>query len=295
VNTLRGRRTDRWDREEELRIMPTYDFGGTVAFVTGAARGQGASHAEAYAEHGADVVALDIGDDKDGVPYDLGTGEELEETVAAIEDHGQRGLSIRADVSRAAHVEAAVEEALDEFGRIDILANNAGVTTFGRALEIDAETWDALVETNLKGPWLCSKHVARHMVERGSGGRIINTSSNAGLVGAPFLPHYTAAKHGVIGLTKAMALELAEHDVTVNAVCPTAVETPLIEEAGRVYGAEPMEEMARLGGPSNLFGDRETISVQPEDVTEAFMWLSSDAARYVTGTAVPVDGGFTAK
>ena len=92
-----------------------------------------------------------------------------------------------------------------------------------------------------------------------------------------------------------MALELAEHDVTVNAVCPTAVETPLIEEAGRVYGAEPMEEMARLGGPSNLFGDRETIFVQPEDVTEAFMWLSSDAARYVTGTAVRVDGGFTAK
>ena len=275
--------------------MPEYDFGGKVAFVTGAARGQGESHALAYADHGADVVALDIGESKEGVPYDLGTGDELEATVAGIEERDQEGLAIEADVSQAATVEAAVEAALDEFGRIDVLANNAGVTTFGKALDIDEATWDALLGTNLKGPWLCAKHVGRHMVERGEGGRIVNTSSNAGLVGAPFLPHYTAAKHGVIGLTKTLALELAEHDITVNAVCPTSVETPLLAESGAVYGDEPMEEMARVGGPSNLFGDEETFLIQPEDVTAAFMWLSSDAARYVTGIALPVDAGFTAK
>jgi NAD(P)-dependent dehydrogenase (short-subunit alcohol dehydrogenase family) len=123
----------------------------------------------------------------------------------------------------------------------------------------------------------------------------VNTSSNAGLVGAPFLPHYTAEKHGVVGLTKTLALELAEHDVTVNAVCPTAVETPLLAEAGAVYGDEPMEEMARVGGPSNLFGDEEMFLIQPEDVTAAFLWLSSEAARHVTGIALPVDAGFTAK
>jgi SDR family mycofactocin-dependent oxidoreductase len=275
--------------------MPEYDFGGKVAFVTGAARGQGESHALAYADHGADVVALDIGESKEGVPYNLGTSDELEATVAGVEDRGQEGLAIEADVSRAAAVEAAVEAALDEFGRIDVLANNAGVTTFGKALDIDETTWDALLDTNLKGPWLCAKHVGRHMVERGEGGRIVNTSSNAGLVGAPFLPHYTAAKHGVVGLTKTLALELAEHDVTVNAVCPTSVETPLLAEAGAVYGDEPMEEMARVGGPSNLFGDEEMFLIQPEDVTAAFLWLSSEAARYVTGIALPVDAGFTAK
>jgi len=273
--------------------MPEYDFGGKVAFVTGAARGQGESHALAYADHGADVVALDIGESKEGVPYNLGTSDELEATVAGVEDRGQEGLAIEADVSRAAAVEAAVEAALDEFGRIDVLANNAGVTTFGKALDIDETTWDALLDTNLKGPWLCAKHVGRHMVERGEGGRIVSTASSAGLVGQPGLAHYSAAKHGVIGLTKTLALELAEHDITANAVCPSAVETPLIPETMTVYGEESFERISELGGPASVFPDHEAL--QSTDVTEAYLWLSSDAARYVTGIALPVDAGFTAK
>jgi SDR family mycofactocin-dependent oxidoreductase len=273
--------------------MPEYDFGDTVAFVTGAARGQGASHAKAYAEHGADVVALDIAGNRDEVPYNLGSSEELEETVAAIEDHGGRGLAIEADISDAGAVKAAVAEAVDEFGHVDILANNAGIATPTTAIEMSEETWDTLLDINLKGTWLCSKHVAREMVERGAGGKIVNTSSSAGLVGQPGLAHYAAAKHGVVGLTKAMALELADDDINVNAVCPSAVETPLLPEAAEVYGPESFERVSELGGPPSVFPDHELL--EPVDVTEAYLWLSSDAARYVTGAAMPVDAGNTAK
>jgi len=274
--------------------MPEYDFTGKVAFVTGAARGQGRSHALGFAESGADVVAVDVGENKPGVPYDLGTGEELEETVAQAERRGVEARGIRADVSDAAEVEAAVETALEEFGRIDVLANNAGVTLFERAVDVDEATWDVTLDTNLKGAWLCSRHVGRHMVERGEGGRIISTASNAGLVGAPFLAHYSASKHGVVGLMKTLALELAEHGITANAVCPTAVRSPLVEEAGAVYGPEPMEEMERVAGPSNLIDD-DRSTIPAEAVTEAFLWLASDAAAYVTGIALPVDAGFSAK
>jgi len=273
--------------------MPEYDFGGRVAFVTGAARGQGASHAKAYAEHGADVVALDIATTKENVPYNLGTGEELEETAIAIENCGQNALTVEADISDSSAVEAAVGEAIDEFGHIDILANNAGIATPNEAIEMSEETWDTLLDINLKGTWLCSKYVAQEMVERGEGGKIVSTSSSAGLVGQPGLAHYAAAKHGVIGLTKTMALELGEHDINVNAVCPSAVETPLIPEAAEVYGTEAFERVSELGGPPSVFPDHELL--QSVDVTEAYLWLSSDAARYVTGTAMPVDAGNTAK
>jgi SDR family mycofactocin-dependent oxidoreductase len=273
--------------------MPEYDFSGRVALVTGAARGQGESHALGYADHGADVVALDVSANREEVPYNLGTGEELEATVAGIEERGQEGLAVRADVSEEGDVERAVETAIEEFGRIDVLANNAGIATPTPAIEIDEATWDVLLDIDLKGTWLCAKHVGQHMVERGEGGRIVSTASSAGLVGQPGLAHYSAAKHGVIGLTKTLALELAEHDITANAVCPSAVETPLIPETMTVYGEESFERISELGGPASVFPDHEAL--QSTDVTEAYLWLSSDAARYVTGIALPVDAGNTAK
>ncbi|MGQ4555477.1 mycofactocin-coupled SDR family oxidoreductase [Halobellus sp. GM3] len=274
--------------------MVEYDFSGKVAFVTGAAHGQGRSHAQHYAKHGADVVVTDIAGNMDSVPYDLGTGDELDETASLVEDEGQEALTVQMDVRDESQVEAAVGEALDEFGRIDILANNAGIVTVSDLVEMDEALWDEMIDTNLKGVWLAAKHVGKHFVERGDGGKIVSTSSTAGLVGSPGAGHYTAAKHGVLGMTKTLALELAEYDVNVNAVCPTVVNTPMITGMTEAYGEEVLGSMGELSGPFNLF-DTEDPGIEPSDISEAYMWLSSDAARYVTGIGLPVDAGFSIK
>jgi len=274
--------------------MVEYDFGGQVAFVTGAAHGQGRSHAQHYARHGADVVAVDLNQNKDTVHYDLGTSDELEETASFVEDEGQRALTVEADVSEEAEVQAAVEEALDEFGHIDILANNAGIESIAEATEMNEETWDELIDVNLKGVWLNSKHVGKHFIDRGDGGKIVNTASISGFSGVPIgNAHYVAAKHGVRGMTKTLALELAEYDVNVNAVAPTAIDTPMVTGMIEAYGEELLEEGAALAGPFNIFDPEEML--ESKDISEAFMWLSSDAAHYVTGITLPVDAGFLAK
>ncbi|MGM0718623.1 MAG: mycofactocin-coupled SDR family oxidoreductase [Halobacteriota archaeon] len=274
--------------------MPNYDFSGKVAFVTGAAHGQGRSHAQHYAKHGADVVVTDVSGNMDSVPYDLGTEDELEETVQLVEDEGQEALPVRMDVRDESAVEAAVDEAVDEFGRIDVLANNAGIVTISDLVEMDEHLWDEMIDTNLKGVWLCAKHVGQHFIERGDGGKIVSTSSTAGLVGSPGAGHYTATKHGVLGLTKTLALELAEYDVNVNAVCPTVVNTPMISGMAEAYGEEVLASMGELSGPFNVF-DAEDPGIESKDISEAYMWLSSDAARYVTGIGLPVDAGMLAK
>jgi SDR family mycofactocin-dependent oxidoreductase len=273
--------------------MVEYDFTGQVAFVTGAARGQGESHAVNYAKHGADVVVTDICRDVETNPYELGTREELDQTAERIESEGGEALVLELDQRDEAAVEAAVAEAVDQFGRIDVLANNAGIFNSTELVQMDEQMWDQMLDTNLKGVWLCSKHVGKHFIERGGGGNIVSTSSVAGLLGSPMSGHYVAAKHGVIGLTKTLALELAEYDVNVNAVCPTGVDTPMIAGYTEHYGEEMLEELGAMTGPWNVFGDGGMIDAQ--DISEAYMWLSSDAARYVTGIALPVDAGFTSK
>ncbi|MFC7157345.1 mycofactocin-coupled SDR family oxidoreductase [Halomarina halobia] len=269
--------------------MTEYDFDGRVAFVTGAARGQGRSHALRYAENGADVVVTDVCETGEDSTYELSGREQMEETVRLVEERGRDAVGVQMDVSRESEVERAVDEALEAFGRIDILANNAGVAPVSGLLDLDERTWDFTIDVNLKGMWLTAKHVGRHMVDRGEGGRIVNTSSTAGLAASPGLGHYTAAKHGVIGLTKTLAVELAPHDVTVNAVCPTAVDTPMTSGIVETID-EDVAAIAEQSGPDNLFAD----ILQPEDVSAAFMWLSSDDARFVTGTALPVAAGATA-
>ena len=269
--------------------MATYDFSGEVAFVTGAARGQGRSHALRYAENGADVVVTDICETTDASKYELSGREEMERTVELVEERGQDALGVEMDVSDESEVERAVEEALDAFGRIDVLANNAGVAPVSGLMELDERTWDLALDVNLKGMWLCAKHVGGHMVERGEGGSIVNTSSTAGFVASPGLGHYTAAKHGVLGLTKTLAMELAPHDIRVNAVCPTAVDTEMTSGIVETI-EEDVAEIAEQSGPDNVLGE----IVEPEDVSAAFMWLSSDDARFVTGIGLPVAAGATA-
>ena len=268
--------------------MVEYDFTDAVAMVTGAARGQGRSHALRYAEHGADVVAADVCETADASTYEMADDSDLAKTVDLAEDRGADALDLRMDVADASEVEAGVGRAVEEFGRIDVLANNAGVAPVSGLMDLDEATWDHTVDVDLKGMWLTAKHVGNHMIERGEGGRIVNTASTAGLAASPGLGHYTAAKHGVVGLTKTLAAELAPHDVTVNAVCPTAVDTDMT--AGIVESIDDdVAEIAEQSGPDNLFTD----ILQPEDVTAAFLWLSSEDARFVTGVALPVAAGAT--
>ncbi|MGQ4555476.1 mycofactocin-coupled SDR family oxidoreductase [Halobellus sp. GM3] len=274
--------------------MVSYDFSGQVAFVTGAAHGQGRSHAQHYAKHGADVVVTDIAGNMGTVPYDLGTSDELEETASLVEDEGQEALSIQMDVRDESQVEAAVGEALNEFGRIDILANNAGIVTVSDATELDEAMWDEVIDTNLKGVWLCSKHVGKHFIERGDGGKIVTTTSQAGMTGNPGIVHYVASKWGVVGITKTLALELAEYDVNVNAVAPSVVNTPMVPGMVEAYGEEALGAIGEMAGPMNIFSP-EDPGIDPSYISEAYMWLSSDAARYVTGIVLPVDTGHTAK
>jgi len=272
--------------------MPEYDFSDKVAFVTGAAHGQGRSHARTYAENGADVVITDICEDISSNPYELGTGTELDRTAELVRKQGQEALTLEMDVREEPEVAAAVEQALDHFGRIDILANNAGILNAGELIELDEETWDDVIDVNLKGVWLCSKYVGQHFADRDDGGKIVSTSSTSGMLGSWGSGHYAAAKWGVRGLTKSLALELAQFDVNVNCVCPTGVDTPMIEGNVEAYSEEKLEEMARIGGKANIF---DSGMITPRDVSEAYMWLSSDAARYVTGIELPVDAGYTAK
>jgi len=274
--------------------MPEYDFDGQVAFVTGAGRAQGESHAEHYAKHGADIVVTDICENIDTNPYDMSTSTELEGTASAVEDHGQEALTIEMDVRDEDQVEAAVEEALDRFGHIDVLANNAGIFNASELVELGEHQWDEMLDTNLKGVWLCSKHVGKHFVDRGDGGNIVSTTSGLGMQAAYSCGHYGAAKWGVRGLTKTLALELAEYDVNVNCIAPTVVDTPMIDGFVEAYGEEILAEMGELSGPVNVFHP-EDGGIEPQDISEGYMWLSSDAARYVTGITLPVDAGFTAK
>jgi len=273
--------------------MLSYDFEGKVAFVTGAARGQGRSHAVHYAEHGADVVAMDLCGNKSTVPYGMGTRDDLEKTVREVEQRGSEALPVEGDVTREADIEAAVERAIKEFGRVDFLANNAGIMTIGDGIDLDEQTWTETLETNLKGVWLCSKHVGTHMIDRGVEGSIVSTASNSALVGMPKLSHYAASKHGVVGLTKTLALELADYGINVNCVCPSGADTEMIHGSIEAVDGSPFERMTEMGGPNNVFDPDELIP--PEAVTNAYMWLSSDASEYVTGIALPVDAGYTAK
>jgi SDR family mycofactocin-dependent oxidoreductase len=272
--------------------VPRYDLDGKVAFVTGAGRGQGRSHAVAYAEHGADVVVTGVSRGIETSQYPLATPEDLAETARLVEAEGREALPLRVDVREEAQVAAAVEEAVDEFGRIDVLANNAGIWNVTDLVEMDERRWDELVDSDLKGAWLCAKHVGRHFRAREGSGRIVSTASTAALVGARGSGHYAAAKHGLVGLTKSLALELAEHDVTVNCVAPTGVDTPMIDGILEEVGEAALASVSDLSGSMNVLDEQ---LVDPRDVTEAYLWLSSDAARYVTGAVLPVDAGMTAK
>lgn len=272
----------------------SYDFAGETVLVTGAARGMGRDIALGFARAGAKVAVNDIAasQTREGVPYATASSSDLDRTVRDIEALGAEALAVPADLTVEEQVEGVIAEVLARFGRLDVLVNNAGVISGAPATEMTEAQWDAVIDVNLKSPFLCSKHAARHMKQREGGGRIVTISSTSGLVGIPGQVNYQSSKHGIVGQVKVLALEMAPHGVTVNAVCPTVVDTPMLDylvSTGSAY----WQDVSRLCGASTVFPGVEYL--EPRDVTHAVQWLASDAARYVTGIALPVDGGFTCK
>jgi NAD(P)-dependent dehydrogenase (short-subunit alcohol dehydrogenase family) len=265
----------------------SYDYSGRVVLVTGAARGQGRAHALGFAAAGADVIACDVAGEIDGIPYPLATEDELNGVAVAAEELGVRCLPIVCDVRYQEAVEAMVERASDELGQVDILIHNAGVNSAAELEDMSPQTWSAVVDTIMGGAANCAKAVIPTMKERGRG-KILFTGSVESFIALSRNVHYAAAKHGLLGLTRALAIDLAPHGINVNIVCPGGIETPMLQIMETAPGW--MDETAALTGAWNLF-DREAL-LDPEEITNAMLWLASDAADLVTGTSLVVDGGF---
>jgi SDR family mycofactocin-dependent oxidoreductase len=261
---------------------------GKVAFITGAARGQGRSHAIRLAEEGADIIAVDICRDYDTVAYPMATKADLAETIKAVEALDRRIVAAQADVRDAAGLKAAVDDGVAQLGRLDIVSANAGICTIQPWDEVTPATWQDTLDTNLTGVWNTMVVSVPHLIAAG-GGSIICTSSTAGIKGLPYLAPYVAAKHGVVGIAKTMANELSSHKIRVNTVHPTGVDTPMGNGLG---GLE-----ALIGRDPNLgpiyMNTLPVETVDPRDISNAVLFLASDEARYVTGLEFTVDAGNT--
>ena len=247
-----------------------YDMDGESTIVTGASGGIGRAVARRFAAEGASVVVADVVEE---------TGNE---TVELIEDEGGEAMFVQTDVTSDDDVAAMVDAAVENYGGLDAVHNNAGILTgFGPLTDLDESDWDTLLDVNLKGVWLGLKHEVPAMLEDG-GGAIVNTASEAGLVGFPGISNYVASKHGVVGLTRTAGLEYADQGIRVNAVCPGPIETPMTDDPAVDSAAEEENTpMSRMG--------------QPEEVANAVAWLCSDEASFVTAHPLSVDGGRTSQ
>ncbi len=254
----------------------------SVALITGAAHGQGRATALALAEDGYDIVALDVGKPLAYPGYAMGTPDELASLASEVPT---RCLTYAADVRDDAAVTAAVDGAIAELGRIDVLFNNAGICAYGLAHELTEDAWDAMIDINLKGAWLVARRVIPHMIAAKSG-VIVNNSSIAGLRGMGRLSHYAASKWGLTGLTKSWAIELAPHGIRVVSIHPTGVDTPLNDGLAEMEGKTPLEVAEQSAG--NLLP---VPWIEASDVAEAVRFLVSDKARYMTGTEFVLDAG----
>ena len=273
---------------------------GKVAFVTGAARGQGRSHAVRLAQEGADIIAVDLAGQVASVPYPMATPEDLDQTVKEVEALDRRIVARQADVRDYGALKAALDKGVAQLGRLDIVCSNAGIASFGPAAELDETTWRDMIDINLTGMWHTCKAAIPHLVEGGRGGSIVITSSDAGLKGFQNLAHYVSAKHGVVGLMRTLALELAPHMIRVNSLHPTTVNTDMIQNAPTYELFAPDlaakdRTKERLTERFQMLNALPIPWVEPVDISNAVLFLASDEARYITGVPLPVDAGFMVK
>jgi len=269
---------------------------GKVAWVTGAARGQGRAHAVALAAEGADVIVTDLCADIDTVPYALGTAAELAETVALVEAEGRRCLSMVADVRDTAALDAVVAAGTEAFGHIDICVANAGVTGYGRFHELDDTTWQDMIDVDLTGTFRTIRAVLPHMLERRFG-RVIATASMAGRMGNPNLAHYVAAKWGVIGMIKTLAMEVANKGITANVIAPAAVDTPMLHNPAMYalfcpdLDAPSRDDVAPRYRAMNRMG---VPWMDPSEISRAVVFLAADDAGVSTGQVLEISLGSSA-
>jgi (+)-trans-carveol dehydrogenase len=266
---------------------------GKVAFITGAARGQGRSHAITLAREGADIIAVDIAAQIASVPYPMATPEDLAQTVKEVEATGRRIVATVADVRDYDALKQALDDGVAQLGRLDIVSANAGIVSYDQAEDLAEQTWQDVIDVNLTGEWHAAKAAIPHLRAAG-GGSMILTSSDAGLKPLQNLAHYVAAKHGVIGLMRTLALELAPDFIRVNALAPTTVDTPMVmnEATYRLFRPDldnpTAKDMAEASRATNVLP---IAWVEPVEISNALLFLASDEARYITGVALPVDAG----
>lgn len=266
---------------------------GKVAFITGGARGQGRSHAIRMAQEGADIITVDLAAQIDTVPYAMAKPADLDETVRQVEALDRRIVASIADVRDFDAVKSALDAGVAQLGHLDIVSANAGIESFAPAEQLTEQQFNDMLQVNLVGVWHAAKAAVPHLRAAG-GGSMIFTSSMAGLAPLANNAHYVAAKHGVVGLMRTMAMELAPDNIRVNTVNPTMVNTDMVHNEFTYKLFRPdrenptVEEFAEAGATINLLP---IPWVEPIDVSNAVLWLASDEARYVTGITLPVDGG----
>ena len=271
---------------------------GKVALITGAARGQGRAHALRFAEEGADIVLCDACASVDAAGYAMPSLEDLEQTADMVRAAGRRALARQVDVRDGAGMAELAAAARDELGRMDVVVANAGIASYGALDQLSEDTWREVIDINLTGVWHTVRSAAPAMIEGGRGGSVVLISSVAGDLGLMNMTHYVSAKHGVVGLAKALANELGGHGIRVNAVLPGTVNTDMAINDATFKLFRPDLESPGLADVEDVMRGLTLLPtrwVEPEDVSNAVLWLSSDEARFVTGVALPVDAGYMVK
>jgi SDR family mycofactocin-dependent oxidoreductase len=267
---------------------------GKVAFITGAARGQGRSHAVRLAEEGADIIAVDLEDQIGSVPYTMATPEDMAQTVKEVEALDRRIIATQTDVRDYDALKKAVDDGVAQLGHVDIVVANAGIFSFAPIAELTETMWQDVIDTNLTGIWHTVKAAIPRMVEQGTGGSMVLTSSVAGLQATANAAAYVAAKHGVVGLMRTLALEMAPNFIRVNSVHPTSVNTDMIQNDATYRLFRPDLENPTREDVGEAFAGLNALPifwVEPRDISNAVLFLASDEARYITGVTLPIDAG----
>ncbi|GAA3641392.1 mycofactocin-coupled SDR family oxidoreductase [Kineosporia mesophila] len=267
---------------------------GKVAFITGAARGQGRSHAIKLAEEGADIIAVDIVDQVESAPYATATAEDLAETVKAVEALDRRIIARTADIRDLAALTAVAQEGVAEFGRLDIVLANAGISSMAPLLDLTEDQWNEMIDINLSGAWKTLKATVPHIIDGGRGGSVVITSSLAAMVANGNNGHYSAAKAGLVSLMKTAAKEWAPHNIRVNTIHPTTVQTPMILNDATYALFRPDLEKPGYDDfivAANTLNALPVPVTEPIDITNAVLYLVTEDGRYVTGTTHVVDAG----